>query len=430
MASSVGVDAREEIEALVAHEGRAAGTDAERRAAEHLARRLRSLGREGELEPTVVRPRFAATHALHAFVAVVGSVASTFSAPVGAVIALVAAISAYGDLTGRFFLFRRLTAKRASQNVVSTEGGDKPGVLVLLAHHDAAHTAGLFRPRSVDRRAHIAARLRFPFALGGVFFFALVLVLACCLARLLVPESNLLGLVQLVPTAGLIAAVPLLYDIVFGRVVPGANDNASGVATVLRLAERYGDELEHFDLWCVFPGAEEAQALGMWEWLRRHRPELDPAATAFVDIDKVGAGTVHYARKEGLVFPLPYDRRLLGLCDEIAREEVAEDGADPRSAPRSYVARTTGDAAAARAKGFSAVSISCLNELGYAERYHAPGDAPEQIDDDALEDAYEFCCELIERIDEELGPELAELPASPPRRGLARRLLSLGRRTT
>ncbi len=419
------IDTREEIEALVAHEGRAAGTDAERRAADHLGRRLRALGRAGELEPTVVRPRFALTHALHAVVAVVGSVASAFSPPVGAALALVAALSAYGDLTGRFFLFRRLTTKRASQNVVSTESGDKPGLLVLLAHYDAAHTAGLFRPRAVDRRARIGARIRRPFGLGEVFYLALVLVLACCLVRLLVPDSALLGIVQLMPTAVLIASVPLLLDIVFGHVVPGGNDNASGVATVLRLAERFGGELEHFDVWCVLAGAEEAQALGMREWVRRHRGELDPAATLFIDLDKVGAGSIRYAHKEGLVFPLAYDAELIRLCDEIAREEATAPE-ESRFEARAYAARTTGDAAAARAKGLRAISVSCLNELGYAPRYHSPGDTPESIDDAALASAYAFCCELIERIDDEIGPGL-QAPPPPARQRLRFGVGPLGR---
>jgi len=319
---------------------------------------------------------------------------------------LLAAFSAYGDLTGRFLLFRRVTAKRASQNVVSTEGGEKPGVLVLLAHHDAAHTGGVFRPRAVERRAKIGARIRRPFGLAEVFYLALMAVLACCLVRLALPQSSLLGIIQLVPTAALIASVPMLLDIHFGAVVPGANDNASGVATVLALAERYGGRLEHFDVWCVFAGAEEAQALGMREWLRRHRGDLDRETTVFIDVDKVGFGTVHYARKEGMIFPLAYDVRLLTMCDEIAQAEVAADG-DASLAPRAYVARTTGDAAAARAKGMRAVSISCLNELGYAPRYHAPGDTLDHIDDDALDRAHDFCCDLIERIDGEVGPELA-----------------------
>ena len=405
MESGARIDTREEIEALVAYEGRGAGTDAERRAGDHLARRLRAIGREGEVEPVVVHPRFALTHALHAVVAVVGSVVSVSSGPIGAALVLVAAISTYADLTGRFFLFRRLTAKRASQNVVSTEGGEKPGVLVLLAHHDAAHTGGVFRPRSVERRARIGARIRRPFGLAEVFFVALILLLACCLVRLALPMSTVLGVVQLVPTAALIASVPLLLDIVFGQIVPGANDNASGAATVLALAERYGGRLEHFDLWCVFAGAEEAQALGMREWVRRNRGELDRERTLFIDLDKVGAGTVHYARKEGLIFPLSYDARLLGLCEEIAGEQPTGER-ESRAAARGYAARTTGDAAAARAGGLRAVSISCLNELGYPPHYHAPGDTPERLEDEALDDAYEFCCELIERIDAQLGPEL------------------------
>jgi len=337
-------------------------------------------------------------------VAIAGSVASVSSPAIGAALVLGAAMSTYGDLTGRLFLLRRLTAKRASQNVVSTEGGEKPGVLVLLAHHDAAHTGGVFRPRSVARRAKVGARIRRPFGLAELFFAALVLLLACCLVRLFVGESTVLGVIQFFPTAALIASVPLLLDIVFGRIVPGANDNASGVATVLALAERFGGRLEHFDLWCVLPGSEEAQALGMREWVSRHRHDLDRARTLFVDLDKVGAGTVHYARKEGLVFPLSYDARLLGLCEEIGREEPA--GEDPRAPARGYVARATGDAAAARARGLRAISVSCLNELGYPPQYHAPGDTPERIDDDALGDAYDFCCKLIERIDGELGPEL------------------------
>jgi len=32
---------------------------------------------------------------------------------------------------------------------------------------------------------------------------------------------------------------------------------------VLRLAERYGGDLDHFDVWVLFPGAEEGLVLGM-----------------------------------------------------------------------------------------------------------------------------------------------------------------------
>jgi Peptidase family M28 len=403
------VDARAEVEALVAHEGRAAGTDTERRAAGHVARRLEALGREAVLEPCVVRPRFAITHALSAFLSVVASIVAVSSPPIGAAIALFAAVSSYGDMTGRFHVLRRLTGKRASQNVVSEEGGDKPGLLVLLAHHDAAKTGGVFRPPAVERRARIGAALRRPFGPLEVFFYAQLLLILCLIARSALPESELVSYAQFVPTVVLIVCVPPLLDVAMGDVVPGANDNASGVATVLRLLERHGGRLAHFDLWAIFPGAEEAQALGMREWLRRHRRELDRDRTIFLDLDKVGFGTVRFARREGLILPLPYDRRLRELCEAIAAEDRADEGT-PRYAARTYTARTTGDAAAARARGFRAISIACLNALDDFPWYHGPGDTPERIDDGALERAYGFCSELIERIDAEIGPELDRTP--------------------
>jgi hypothetical protein len=57
-------------------------------------------------------------------------------------------------------------------------------------------------------------------------------------------DNLVLSIVQFVPTVVLIVSLPLLADVALSGAVPGANDNASGVATVLRLAERYSGELE------------------------------------------------------------------------------------------------------------------------------------------------------------------------------------------
>ena len=63
------IDPMKEIEGLVAFEGRWPGTDAERRAAQHLERRLQALGRDAEVEPASVYPNYAVTHAIHALIA-------------------------------------------------------------------------------------------------------------------------------------------------------------------------------------------------------------------------------------------------------------------------------------------------------------------------------------------------------------------------
>jgi hypothetical protein len=39
--------------------------------------------------------------------------------------------------------------------------------------------------------------------------------------------------------------------------------------------------------------------------------------------------------------------------------------------------------------------------------YHQFSDTPEQVDPDALDRAFNFCTDLIELIDERIGPDLA-----------------------
>ena len=388
------IDPMREIEDLVAFEGRWPGTDAERRAAGHLEERLREAGRDAEVEPTSVNPNYAVTHAIHALLAIVGSVLSVYRPCAGAALVLFATISTFGDLTGTFFLVRRLTGRRASQNVTSREDGNKPAVLVLSAHYDAARGGAVFGRKALERRATIGKLIRRGLGPFEPFFWSMFAVLLCTLLRLLGIDPMPLTVVQFIFTVVLIASIPLLIDVALSDVVPGANDNASGVATVLRLAERYGGKLEHFDVWVVFPGAEEALLLGMREWMRAHKSELDPERTVFLNVDIAGNGTVRWIEKEGFVVAMNYHPTLIELCEDIG------DG-------RGMVSRNATDALMVRAEGFPAITISARNALDYAPNWHQPTDTPDRIDPEALDRTYDFCCALIDRLDESIGPELA-----------------------
>lgn len=388
----------EEIEQLVAFEGRWPGTDAERRAAGHLEQRLQALGREADVEPASVYPNYPVTHAIHALLGIVGSVLSVYTPLVGAALVLFATISAFGDLTGSVYLVRRLTGRRASQNVTSTESGDKRAVVVLTAHYDAARTGAVFGRRAVERRATFGKLIRRGLGPFEPFFWSLVLILFCTLVRLLGFEGTGLTIVQFIPTVVLIASVPLLVDIALSDVVPGANDNASGVATVLRLAERYGGRLKHFDLWVVFPGAEEGLVLGMREWMQKHKGELDRETTVFLNVDIAGNGTVRWIEKEGFVMGLRYHPTLIETC-----EQIAEEGAQARG----MISRNATDALVPRSAGFPAITITARNALDYAPNWHQPTDTPDRIDLESLDRTYDFCCALLERLDDSIGPELA-----------------------
>ena len=415
-----GIDPLREIEALVAFDERSPGSDSERRAAIHLKARLETLGREARIEATSVWPNWALTHALHALLAVVGGLVAVAEPIAGSVVVLVALVSTFGDLNGSFLLLRRLTGRRASQNVWSPERRERPGALVLVAHYDAGRSGTVYDPRLRERLAATPRGLRPPLGPLAVVFWAIVLVLASGIARIAGLDAAALTVAQFVPTVVLIASIPLLLDIELSDVVPGANENASGVATVLALAERFGGRLEHFDLHVVLSGGEEAGAQGMRAWLRRHRKELDRETTVVVNVDEVGAGTVRWTSGEGALAARRSHRQLVELCEQIAED----DGADGRFAARPIKSRANSDAHPARGRRFPAVSIRCVGPLGHAPDHHQPTDTPARLDEHSLERAAGFCAELIERVDGQIGPELAPAQASSGERPAAARAWS------
>jgi Zn-dependent M28 family amino/carboxypeptidase len=240
----------------------------------------------------------------------------------------------------------------------------------------------VFNPRYARRRLGLV-----------VYFWSVMAVLVFAMLRLIGLEGTFVTVLQFIPTVLLILAVPLFADIALSEVVPGANDNASGVATVLRLAERYGGRLEHFDVAVVFTGAEEGFALGMRNWIKRNHDELDAETTAVIAVDMAGYGTPRFATKEGLVFGSRFHPTLVEIAEGI-------DGAEP------YQSRSISDAYQARAAGLPALRVTSLPGSGAAPHYHLPTDTPDRLDHEALERTYEFCCELIERIDAEIGPRL------------------------
>ena len=399
------MDAVHDIEELVAHGGRAPGTDAERRAARQLEARLRAAGRDAAIEPFEIWPRWPLTHVIHAVAAIVGGLVAVSSPLAGTIVLAAVALLTLADLTGVAQLTRRLTGRRASQNVVSRESGGRPGTLVLVAHYDAGRSGAVFHERAMRRRARIGRPLRRPIGPFEPLFWAILLALAAAILRLAGIETDAVDALQFAATVVLIVSVALLSDVGLSDVVPGANDNASGVATALRLAERYGDDLEHFDVWVLLAGAGEAFGRGTTAFLRRHRDELERASTVFLDVDTVGDGTVRYARAEGLPVARANHRALVGLCDRIADEDAEEED---RYGARSMVTRRAGDAGAARRRRYAAVTVSCRDELDLAPHYHQPTDVPANVDPDALDRAFRFCSELIELIDDEIGPRIGD----------------------
>lgn len=381
------VDPLNEIDSLVDSGRRAPGSDAERRAAHRLERRLTDLGRRAEIESIDVWPRWPFAYASFAALGMAGSVLSVSVPVAGAALALTGALLLFLDAALLLPTARRPFGRRASQNVVSWESADKPGALFLVAHYDAGRGGLALNPGLRKRHAALGKLLHRP--IGGLepLFWAQVAVLACCLLRLPGLSGVPLTAVQFVPTALLIVAIALLLDIALSGTRGGENDNASGVALALQLAERLGGgKLRHFDLHVLFTGGQTAVNAGMRGFLARHKRELDRSRTIFLNLDEVGFGTVRYAAREGPLLTLRTPKELTRLCDAIA-----EDDADGRAfGARPIVNRSASDGYAARSAGLPALTVTCRDRLDRA---------PPRIEADAIERAEAFCVELVQRLD-------------------------------
>jgi len=391
------VTLRSEIAALLDHRGRGPGTDAERRSANHLRARLEAIGRDAHMEPIIVRPEWTQVLILHALLGVAASLGSVFAPTAATILAFAVLSSALAYLTGFSTLGAALSPRRASQNVVSVERSGKPGTLFLLAHYDSSRNGGLLA-RALRPIEALAGRLRI--GPGGFFVLALFVIFACCGLRSLEFAGPALAAAQFVPTAMMLLGAAALADGRTSDFVPGANDNASGVALALVLTQRFGGRLEHFDLAVLFTGAHEGLALGARGWARRHRRGFDKRSTIFLNLDAVGHGEPAFAIREGVMFPSSTNSTLIGIC-----ESLGDENSD--SPPRRITRAVPSDAAALRERGFPALTLTAVDEGGRNPHRHLPSDLAEAIDGRTLERSERLAAALIERIDTEIGPRLA-----------------------
>jgi Peptidase family M28 len=344
------MDAFAEAETLVDEFGpRAPGSDAERRAAQHLAGRLKELGREAHIEAFSVWPHWASGYAINAGIAIVGSVVAVSSAALGTGLVMLAAILTFLDLAGIAPTTRRLLGRRASQNVVSWGERDLPGALLLVAHYDT----GPIRTRPLRP-----------------MFLAMLVLLACCVLRVAGMSGTALTVVQFLATVALIVYIALLLDAALSPAAPGETDNSSGVAVALRLAERLTD-LDYFGVHVVFTGSQKAMAEGMRAFLKSHRKQLMPDDTVVLNLDDLGGDQLRQTKREGPLLTVRSHPRLTGAVET-----------EPFTNPEPS------DGYAAASAGLPAVTFS-----GNGDR----------LEEDTLTEAEEACVRLVEELDEELS---------------------------
>jgi hypothetical protein len=234
-----------------------------------------------------------------------------------------------------------------------------------------------------------------------VLFWSLALLLPIIGARMAGLESNLIAFLQLPPTLVLMVGAFLLAGGELSDVAPGANDNASGVATVLSVAEELDAEPPaNLDVCVLLTGGEGCLQEGMRSFVRAHRAALDRETTYFVSVETVGQGTVRFETGAGWIITYDLDRRLVQLCAAIA---TADHENTDRYQARPLVHGYAGDSMPARIAGYPATTISCSNDLDQGAGPDATNDTPDRIDQAALDRAHGFALELVRALDRDIG---------------------------
>jgi hypothetical protein len=310
----------------------------------------------------------------------VASVLALSAAPAAAILAALAAISMAVEASGRSGPLRLLFPRRATQNVLVVPEPSDAVTLLICARYDAPRGGLITR----DGPRRLAARLRA--RLGGHapgprawVALALAAVALCAGLRELDAGGVWLGLAQLVPTVGLLAALAAAGDIAASPVSPAAGDNAAGVGVALAVhAELTRTPPAALAPALLLYGAGEGGPAAVRAHLRRER--LDRARVVVLELGPCGAGAPAYATAHP---------QLLAACGRTG-------------AGRAPLRRSTA-AAAARGRRLPAAWLGALDATGIAPRSRQPTDTVERLDPAAAEAVLDCARACVNTLDAELA---------------------------
>jgi hypothetical protein len=365
----------EVVEELAGFERRA-GSEGEHRAAEWIARRLRACDCEADVEEADFHAGYAGLMrglSLAGSAAGIATLVARGLRPPAAAVAAIAGAAMVDDISNGPRLARRLIQRREpTWNVVGTAGDPAAArTLVLLAHHDAAPTGLIFHdnvqtwvgerfPGLIERTNTAVPIWWGPLAAHGLIA-----------AGALTQRRWMAGL----GLFGTVLSAAAFHDIARSPVVPGANDNLSGVAVLVGLAERLRAEpVQGLRVLLVSCGAEEVIQGGIHSFARSHFPHLPRDRTWFLNMETVGSPQLILLEGEGPVVMEDYHDR--GFRDLVVRS-AERAGA---SLKRGFRARSSTDSVIPSRAGYPTATLASVNRHKALSNYHLMSDTPENLD--------------------------------------------------
>jgi hypothetical protein len=385
---------RDRLEQLSAIE-RPSASEGERIAAEWLAAELREAGARDvriEQEPDANGTFWVSLGLLAGVGALAGLAArrggKLVRAAAVAVGAVASALAADETPPGRR-RFRRLLPKRTAHHVLAELGPpDADRTVVLMAHHDAAHSAFFFNPAITEAIAErfpqvfedndTSPPLMWP-VVGGP---ALVAAGAALGSRALTTAGT-------VVSAG---AAGFMADIGSRDSVPGANDNGTGCLVLMAIARALTEDPTSSVRVLLVSTSEEALCEGMGLFMDRHGHELPKDGTFFLCVDTVGSPQLLVLRGEGMLSLRDYPPESLALLDSTAEELGIELMPNLRL-------RNATDGVFPLFAGYQCASMCSCNELKNPSNYHWPTDTADNVDYDTVADAIRLSEAVVRKLD-------------------------------
>jgi hypothetical protein len=361
----------------------------ERQAAEWLAARLGSVaGTDVALEDEPSWGTFPPTATGLGVLGMLAAALALRGRPAGGALLAAAGLAGVVDeaQNGPRILRRLVRRRRTTVNLVARAGdGDAAGTLVVLAHHDAPQT-GLIFDQTLQRRLHelapwVLERFKTPAPQWWIGLAGPLCTIAGAAARR-----------RSLAWAGLVIGAlgsALVADVWRSPTVPGANDNLSGVAALVALAELLRQHPPSgLRVLLVSCGAEETLQDGVRAFLARHRHELASGRTWFVNLETVGSPHLVMLEAEGPVwmerYTGPWLRDLLAACAERIGVEVQ----------RGFRARASTDSVIPSRAGYPIATLVSMTAWRSPANYHLLSDVPANLDYVAVADATRLAYEL------------------------------------
>lgn len=369
-----------DITALVDQIGpRGSGTEGEEIAADYVADRFIELGYAPQAQPfTAARSAWKPFTVCAALVFL--STCLFIAVPTPLVCALSALLSTTAvvltilELEHRGNPLRWLLPKTSSRNIlaVAAPQGSVERRVVVMGHLDTHRTP---LAHSSARWIKLFRRI-VPLGIGAAGIF--VLIALSVLVRGLEPDEAFgHRLIACVPAliTGLILLLCIQADTT--GYSPGANDNASGVAVLLSLAERLRDEpLLRTEVILAATGCQEVGNYGAGAMLRTLGNEL--THTVCLVVDKVGCAGPCYLTEERRWKRYRYDFDLIAQA-----QAVAADHPQLAIRPGTYRNTFTEGVAGAQA-GLPTLVLIGLDLTGWVPHLHRGDDVVEHINPDVV----------------------------------------------